>query len=50
MFKPMALFVSGALIGLIGASYLFVLNGYRTQVISSERFYQLVKGKERYRY
>lgn len=43
MFRPTMLFIAGVLIGFIGASYLFILNGYRTEVLSSERFYQLIK-------
>ncbi len=43
MFKQTMLFTAGVLIGVIGASYLFILKGYRTEVLSSERFYQLVK-------
>jgi hypothetical protein len=43
MFKSIILFIAGALIGLVGASYLFILQGYQTEVLSSERRYQLVK-------
>ena len=43
MFKQTMLFAAGVLIGLIGASYLFIAKGYRTEVLSSERFYELIK-------
>ncbi len=43
MFKSSMLFLAGALFGLFGASYLFILQGYQTEVLSSERFYQLAK-------
>lgn len=43
MFKATMLVMAGGLVGLIGASYLFILNGYRTQMLSSEQFYQLIK-------
>ena len=43
MFKPAMLFVTGALIGLIGASYLFILKGYRSEMLSSEQYYLLIK-------
>jgi hypothetical protein len=43
MFKQAILFTAGLLIGLVGASYLFILNGYRIEAVSSERFYRLVK-------
>ena len=43
MFKQAMLFTAGLLIGLVGASYLFILQGYRVEALSSDRFYQLVK-------
>jgi hypothetical protein len=45
MLKRVAIFVAGVLLGLIGAVYVFVLNGYQTTFIprQSERWYQLIK-------
>ena len=38
-------FLVGALIGLLGACYVFVINGYQTEYVppNSDRWYQLVK-------